>query len=280
MDNHNSEVLKYYRKSESRIGYQLVLNGIRHFGWYPGDGSLGRWHFGVAQRNMERLLGRRLQLEAGARVLDAGCGEGHVARTLCEEFGLTIAGIDLVPDSIEIARRLVAGTSVENRLSFTVGTYQNIDFPNEQFDAAYTMETFVHSVDPAGALAELYRVLQPGGRLVMFEYSSTPKEQVGVAAYAALERVCDLAAMPGWLELTHGRLEELAVAAGFEVQSVEDLTDNMMPMLNAFSLIARAPFWALGLMGKQDRAVNAMSAVEMFRYPEVWRYNLYVLRKS
>lgn len=269
-------VLRYYRTSESRIGYHLILGGTRHFGWYP-DRGLSRWRFNKAHHNMEEVLGRRLNLDAGMKILDAGCGEGNVARTIASEWGVNVVGIDLVPESIEIARRKSLRQNLADRTVFSEGDYHSLQFEDQSFDRVYTMETFVHARDCLSVLKEFHRVLKPGGRLVMFEYSSTPLNQLTAEAGAALVRVCELAAMPGWLELVHGRLPEIALEAGFQTKSVEDITQNMMPMLRAFATIARVPYWILCKLGKESKAVNAMSAVEMHRFQEAWRYNVYVL---
>lgn len=278
MTSHTESVLKYYRKAESRLGYKLLLDGIRHFGWYPNDGSTGKWHFAAAIRSMELLLGRRLALEPGQLILDAGCGEGHVARTLAEEFGVSVVGIDLVPESIDIANDVRESTGTYNT-EFLVGDYHKLQFEDNKFDRLYTMETFVHAAEPRVVLSEFLRVVKSGSLVVMLEYSSTPRAELAPDAYASLKKVCDLAAMPAWLELTHGRMEELATEAGFEVVSSENITNNMLPMLDSFAAIARVPFWLVGLMSKKDRAVNAMSAVEMSKHKDAWRYNVYVFRK-
>ncbi len=272
------EVTDYYRKSESRLGYRFVLSGVRHFGWYPSDGSVSRWKFRASQRAMELLLGRRLNLPISARVLDAGCGEGHVATTVSEEFGYSVHGIDVLPESIARASQKARRRGT-NQTHFEVGDYHSLQFEDRFFDGVYTMETFVHARDIDGVLSEFYRVLRPGGALVMIEYASANESDVSKEAYAALRDVATLGAMPAWLELQNGVLEDRAVGVGFAVEAVEDLTDNMLPMLTAFRALARIPYWVLTRLGAERRAVNAMSAALLPKYPEVWRYKLYVLRK-
>ena len=277
---HKNAVVQYYRRTESRVGYRVVLGGTRHFGWYSSERTGSRWRFPSALYRMEMVLGRRLQLAPGAEVLDAGCGEGKVARTIAEEYGLRVTGIDLVPESIDLATNMVTSTAgLRSRLSFAVGDYHSLAFDDSSFDGVYTMETFVHASDPEAVLANFFRVLRPGGVAVMFEYSSAPKGTVSSQAYDALQEVCDIAAMPGWMQLTHGRLEELAAAAGFYIESSEDVTSNMLPMLEAFDSVARLPYYILSLLDQQTRSVNMMSAVELNRHRDVWRYNIYVLRK-
>lgn len=256
---------RYYDRTESRLGYRLLLGGTKHFGWYePGDSP---WRFAAAMRRMEDVLVGRLALPAGARVLDAGCGEGVVADRLVSRYGLRVVGVDLLERNVARARR--------RPVAVVRGDYHRLGLAGGSFDGAYTMETLVHSPEPERALGELARVLRPGGRLVLVEYSRAPGERLGADAEDALRTVCELAAMPGWWRLYHGELERLLVRAGFTVESVLDATEHMLPMLRAFAALGRLPYFLGRLAGQADRVVNALSAVEMYRHRNVWRYMIY-----
>ena len=96
--NKNEALQEYYSTLESRIGYKLVLGGTRHFGFYtPGS----YWPFPInrALRAMEDNLIATLGLERGSKVLDAGCGVGHVAIHLAEK-GYRVQVIDVVDHHI------------------------------------------------------------------------------------------------------------------------------------------------------------------------------------
>lgn len=267
------KIWRYYDRGESRIGYRFILGGTKHFGYYePGQ---IRWAFTTAMRQMEDRLGRELALPAGAKVLDAGCGVGNVARAMAARHGLDVTGIDILDFNIAEAGRRSAKAGLSRRTHFQVADYHRLPFPDDSFDGLYTMETFVHSADPKAALAEFGRVLKPGGKLVMFEYSRTPDAEVSAAANAAMQRVCDEAAMPAWLVLYHGVLDEMLADAGFDVRESVDVTANMMPMASAFSLLGKFPFWVGKITGLEYKVVNAMSARMMFRYKEAWRYGIH-----
>jgi hypothetical protein len=90
-----------------------------------------------------------------------------------------------------------------------------------------------------------------------------------------LLRVCDEAAMPAWLEFYPGVLDEQLTAAGFTVEDSVDVTTSMMPMLSAFYLLGKFPFWVGRVTRLQYKVVNAMSARMMFRYREAWRYGIH-----
>lgn len=275
-DTNLRKVRSYYDRGESRIGYRVLLGGTKHFGYYePGASGWSMWRFKAAMRRMEDLLARRLALAPGSRVLDAGCGVGNVARALAGRHGLDVTGIDVLEFNLREAARRTARAGLGERTRFQQGDYHRLDFPDASFDGVYTMETFVHAADPEAVLGEFHRVLRPGGRLVMFEYSRTPEDQVCAAANAALRRVCDEAAMPAWLRLYHGTLDEMLADQAFRVEQSSDVTANMMPMLRAFNLIGKFPYWCGRVTGLTYKVVNAMSAREMYRYPEAWRYGVH-----
>lgn len=278
-DNDIKSVLRYYDRTESRIGYKYLLHGTKHFGWYePGESM---WQFARAMRRMEAKLGARLDLPEGARVLDAGCGMGDVARTMARQFHLNVTGIDILDFNLDEARRRSEAAGLSDRTEFLECDYHDLSiFESESFDGVYTMETFVHASDPEAVLAEFFRVLKPGGRLVMFEYSRTPEKDLSPGARVAFKAVCEFAAMPTWYRLDHGILEGLLADAGFEVNSVENVTQKMLPMLHAFAILGRVPYIVGQVIGKVQKVVNALSGVEMWRFREAWRYNIYVATKK
>ncbi|HEV2344808.1 MAG TPA: methyltransferase domain-containing protein [Actinocrinis sp.] len=276
-DSHLKEIWRYYDRTESRIGYSVLLGGTKHFGWYEKGQS--KWRFSPAMRRMENVLGEKLDLPAGSEVLDAGCGVGDVARAMASRFGLRVTGIDILDFNLAEAIARSDKLGLRERTRFQWGDYHDLEFADESFDGVYTMETFVHSAEPEKALSEFFRVLRPGGRLVMFEYSRTPEDQLSPEANRAFEQVCELGAMPAWHELNHGDLEVLLAKTGFTVETVADVTEKMLPMLHAFAIIGRAPYFALRKLGHVEKAVNAMSGVETYRYREAWRYNIYTAVK-
>lgn len=275
---HLGDVSRYYRTTESRLGYALILGGTKHFGYYePGDNP---WALRAAMRRMEDQLGHRLALQPGSKVLDAGCGMGDVATHLAAEpLALEVTGIDILDFNLHQARRRAAARGVADRTRFLAMDYANLDFPAQSFDGAYTMETLVHSDSVERVLHGLHRVLRPGGRLVHFEYSREPAATTSLAAARMLRQVNEAAAMPAFNRLEHGVLERLLEQTGFVDVQVEDVTSSMLPMLRVFSLMGRPAYAVARLLGQPTRAVNAMSGVEFYRHQEAWRYQIYSCRK-
>jgi ubiquinone/menaquinone biosynthesis C-methylase UbiE len=271
------EVFRYYDRTESRIGYRYLLHSTKHFGWYESGDSM--WNFTRSMRRMEDELGERLGLPADAEVLDVGCGVGDVARRMTAKFKLKVTGIDILDFNLEEARKRSVAAGLEDRVKFQRGNYQKLDFPDQSFDGVYAMETLVHAADLGRALSEFRRVLRPGGRLVMFEYSRAPESTVSRQANEALRKICELGAMPAWLNMFHGDMERIAQEQGFNLDSTEDVTRRMEPMLHAFSILGRFPYFVGRITKNVPKVVNAMSGVEMYRHLDAWRYNIYVAHK-
>jgi len=102
-------------------------------------------------------------LHAGMQLLDVGCGPGSITLGLAESVAPGWAvGIDLQSAQIEQARELAAARGVRTA-RFEVADIYGLPFPDKSFDAAFAHGVLMHLREPVRALAELHRVLRPGG---------------------------------------------------------------------------------------------------------------------
>jgi ubiquinone/menaquinone biosynthesis C-methylase UbiE len=100
----------------------------------------------------------------GSRLLDAGCGEGYLSRMFAERDA-QVDGIDSSPSLVEAAR---AASSLEaDRIDYHVGDVTRMDFAGEIFDIVVCNHLLNDLPVPADAISEFYRVLKPGGRLII-----------------------------------------------------------------------------------------------------------------
>jgi ubiquinone/menaquinone biosynthesis C-methylase UbiE len=98
---------------------------------------------------------------AGKRVLDAGCGKGRFARVIAERHhSVRICGMDI---ALEMLRRVPGG------IQLCAGALTELPFGDRSFDAAYATESLEHAVEIDRAVAELCRVVRPGGRIVIID---------------------------------------------------------------------------------------------------------------
>ena len=95
---------------------------------------------------------------APRRVLEVGCGPGELSKRIADELGADVVALDISRRMVELAR----GRGV----SAHVGDVQDLPFGDGEFDCAVAAWMLYHVPDVERALAELRRVLRPGGRLV------------------------------------------------------------------------------------------------------------------
>lgn len=118
----------------------------------------------LTQKPFDRALLERFAaaLPAAAPVADVGCGPGQVARFL-KGCGLEPLGLDLSPRTVTLARRR------NPDLRFAVGDMRQLAFPDETFAGIVAFYAVIHleRAEVVGAFLEFYRVLKPGGRLLV-----------------------------------------------------------------------------------------------------------------
>jgi SAM-dependent methyltransferase len=108
---------------------------------------------------------------AGARVLEVGCGPGHLSIRLARH-GFDVSGLDL--DSAMIARAQAntdrPGNSDQPRPSFLVGDVAALAFPDRSFDLVVSTLSMHHWADPTAGLTEIGRVLRPNARALIWDF--------------------------------------------------------------------------------------------------------------
>lgn len=109
-----------------------------------------------------------LEREPFADVLDVGCGTGAVIELLHEKYhNAHYVGLDLTPDMIAVAQ-----AKSLNGCEFVVGDAEDLPFPANSFDAVLPSNSFHHYPNPEKFFAGVARVLRPGGRLILRDYTA------------------------------------------------------------------------------------------------------------
>ncbi len=280
----NTPLQRYYSAWESGIGYLLFLGGTRHFGYYqPG----AKWPFPInsALRRMEDHLFKCLGLQPRAEVLDAGCGVGHVAMHLARK-GLRVHGIDIVSNHVKWARQEIQAHGLEKDVTVSLMDYHHLDgLPDRSYDGVYTMETLVHATNPEKALGEFFRVLRPGGSIALFEYDhpdvDRASKDIPRDLVESVERVNRISSMPANDGFSQGTLQPLLERQGFQDVIVEDLSENIKPLMRLFFLVGYIPYLVICFLGLQAWFVNTEAAVQCYRVLKrrLWRYIVVTARK-
>lgn len=188
---------------------------------YTGKAHDYRVHF-FAQRR-ERVLGA-LGNPDGKRILDLGCASGDLSFALAA-LGATVSGADLTKMMVHRseARRRSAPDHLKpaaGRASFLVADAEKIPFQSGSLDALTCIGVLEYVPDDLLALKEMWRVLKPGGRLVI---SAPHRNSPAIWSELALFTVAGLfkkrEAQAFHRNYTAGRMKALLTQAGFAVDS-------------------------------------------------------------
>lgn len=126
---------------------------------------------------------------AGASVLDIGCGAGGVAMALVALGAGHVTGIDIEEPVLARARELVAAHGLQTRITLQRVAPGPLPFPPGTFDIVFSKDSIVHIPDKHALMAEVSRVLRPGGRFLASDWligrPGPPSPEM--AAYIAAE---------------------------------------------------------------------------------------------
>ena len=118
----------------------------------------------------EGLLAQ-LEIGAGTRVLDIGCGLGGTARLIADRYGAPVTGIDLTPAYVEVARQLTALVGLE--AEFHEGSALALPVADASADLATMFHVGMNIADKRGLMTEAARTLAPGGTFALFDVMRT-----------------------------------------------------------------------------------------------------------
>jgi demethylmenaquinone methyltransferase/2-methoxy-6-polyprenyl-1,4-benzoquinol methylase len=132
-------------------------------------------------RRWRRTMIDHLTGEPGL-VLDVATGPAGVARQIAERTGARVVGIDLSEPMLREAQARVIAAGDECRIVLALARAEELPFPDECFDALSFTYLLRYVADPAATLAELARVVRPGGSVVSLEFA-VPSSRVWRAAW-------------------------------------------------------------------------------------------------
>jgi cyclopropane fatty-acyl-phospholipid synthase-like methyltransferase len=139
--------------------------------------NLGYWaeatDWAAAQIAFTRFLADQAGDLAGARVLDAGSGLAGAGIILADDYGARVDCLNVVEQQVRWSRDVIAMHGLQDRVWAHLGSACDMPFPDASFDVVFCLEAAHFFPRKDRFLAEVRRVLHPGGRLVMADVVST-----------------------------------------------------------------------------------------------------------
>lgn len=170
-----------------------------------------------------------LELGSGSELLEVASGSGGPALFTVEQTGCTLVGVDIHEAGVSTANALAAERGLAERARFLViDARERLPFDDTSFDALICIDSINHLYDRAAVLADWFRVLRPGGRL-LFTNAVT---LTGLARREEL--VARSSAMGDFVFTPAGLDERLVREAGFADMRVEDVSGNAARVAGAW----------------------------------------------
>jgi tocopherol O-methyltransferase len=196
-----------------------------HFGYYD---STTRTHR-ASLTKMNEVLADYAAISPGNQVLDAGCGYGGSAIWLAKTKGCQVVGVTLVAEQVQMASQYARQHGVSAQVSFAQQDYTHTTFSDASFDVVWALESLVHTENKAAFFKEAFRLLRPGGYLVMAEYtlqkaSLLPKQKALLRSWFDGWAMADLLPVQEYVEALQ--------ANGFLQVEWSNITPHIRPSVN------------------------------------------------
>jgi 2-polyprenyl-3-methyl-5-hydroxy-6-metoxy-1,4-benzoquinol methylase len=136
-------------------------------------------------------------LETNARILDVGCGPGHLVFDL-DRMGFQVTGLDVAPAMIDLCRQHAQALKTEIP-RFVTGDVENTGLPSGSFDAVTALGVIEYMESDSPMLREMHRVLRPGGILILNVTNTYGYSTALVPASLKVKRLPGMMSVASWI---------------------------------------------------------------------------------
>lgn len=273
------DVINYYH--DCKKDYQLIWRldkvwGI-HYGYFEkGDKSLSQ-----AILKMNDQIIKNANINEKTHILDAGCGYAGTAMYIAERKNCHIEAITIVDEQVETAQKIIKEKGLDKYINVSEQDFTKTNFKDNTFDVVYGIESVSHALSKKAFLEEAYRVLKPGGTLIILDgFNSKEKDD-----YSDKEKSIMKKFTHGWavdsLESSQFFMKE-SEKIGFVSQEYKNITDKAIKT-SKILYAASFPAYAVDFFGRlfKKRTKYGKGNVEGARYQYIglkkhlWEYGIF-----
>ena len=161
-----------------------------------------------------------LRLTPDCHILEIGCGSGAYGSHLAKKSGCSLIGYDINVQGVRNANELAAGSCLSSRVRFEIrDASQSLPLERESCDAVLSNDSFCHIPGRPTLLAEVFRVLKPGGRLLF-------SDALVVGGIISYQEIAARSSIGYYIYSPPGENERLLRQSGFSLLEARDTTMN------------------------------------------------------
>jgi tocopherol O-methyltransferase len=231
--------------------WEQVWGEHMHHGYYGKGGN-----YKIDRRQAQIDLIEELLLWAGcnesdppSEIIDVGCGIGGSTLYLAQKFGSNATGITLSPVQASRAKERAMEAGLEDQVRFQVANALEMPFADNSFDLVWSLESGEHMPDKQKFIQECYRVLKPGGKMILATWchreTSSWAGELTPNEIAHLKEIYRVYCLPYVISLSEYRA--IALECGFQNMYSDDWSMAVAPFWDVVIDSAIAPKAIMGL---------------------------------
>ncbi|MCR4317060.1 MAG: methyltransferase domain-containing protein [Planctomycetes bacterium] len=217
----------YYNSDDADNFYYEIWGGSDiHIGLYDSKEDDIRV---ASEKTVERIASKIEGVTGDSRVIDLGSGYGGAARFLARKFGCHVTALNLSAVQNDRHRELNGELGLEEKIDVACGSFEEVPAEDASFDVVWSQDAILHSGNREKVIAEVARVLKPGGEFIFTDPMQSDDCPDGVLD-PILDRI-HLATLG-----SPGFYRNECAKRGLELISFEDLTHQLV---NHYSAVLR-----------------------------------------
>jgi tocopherol O-methyltransferase len=233
-------------------------------------------HHGYYGRNGNYIINRRqaqidlitellswANVQQPQTILDVGCGIGGSTLYLAQKFNAQAEGVTLSPLQQQRASERAKMANLDQNVKFQVANALELPYDANSFDLVWSLESGEHMPDKKQFLSECYRVLQPGGKMVLVTWSHRSTNSLAgdltTTEQNLLEQLYQLYHLPYVISLSE--YQAIAQDFGFQNIRVDDWSISVAPFWYEVVTSMLEPQAMLGLLRSQSVTLQGALAV-------------------
>jgi len=275
----NRDIADYYNQTLQHYQqwWQLDKALAVHYGvWLPNTHS-----FREALKNTNIEMAKLAGIVEGSRVLDAGCGVGGSSFFLAEAYGCQVTGVTLSEKQLAYAQEQNLLLGWQHVVDFKLEDYTRTSLPSADLDLIWAIESLTSAPDKKKFALEAYRLLKPGGVLVVADYYQVEGKPDPDQWLEKWRRTWSLAPF-----IPESSFVEDMACAGLVLEESLDFTKEITPTARRMyyaSLAATLPSLIYDALFKASRFSRTHYKSGIFQYKALkkglWEYKMMKFRK-